>query len=67
MDFELTEAQEELLNEAERMVRREKILDFLNSPKDFFRKRRCAYYDDRLVLALRWLAAQPEEEWEEDY
>ena len=62
MDFELTEAQEELLEEAERIVRREKIADFLNSPKEFFRKLRSGCYEDRLVHALRWLLAQNEEE-----
>ncbi len=62
MDFELTEAQEALLEDAERIVRREKFADFLNSPKQFFRKRRCGYYEDRLVYALRWLMAQNEEE-----
>ncbi len=63
MDYtELTEEQEALLDDAERIVRREKLRDFLNSPKDFFRKKRCGYYDDRLVYALRWLAAQPPED-----
>jgi len=62
MDFELTEAQEELLEDAERIVRREKFADFLNSPKQFFRKLRGGYYEDRLVYALRWLQAQNEEE-----
>lgn len=65
MDFELTEAQEELLEDAERMVRREKLADFLNSPRHFFRRLRCGYYDERLVYALRWMSAQPEEEDEE--
>lgn len=62
MDFELTDAQEELLEDAERIVRREKIVDFLNSPKQFFRKLRCGWYEDRLVYALRWLQAQNDDE-----
>lgn len=67
MDYELNKQQDELLAEAERLVRREKALDFLNSPRDFFRRLRGAYYDERLVLNLRWLAAQGEEEYEEEY
>lgn len=61
MDYELNEQQDELLAEAERLVRREKARDFFNSPRDFFRRVRSAYYDERLVLNLRWLSAQSEE------
>lgn len=65
MDFELTEAQEYLLEDAERMVRREKLADFLNSPKQFFHRLRCGYYEERLVYALRWLSARDGEDEEE--
>lgn len=65
MDLELTEAQEELLEDAERMVRREKLANFLNNPRDFFRRLRSGYYDEKLVYALRWMSAHPVEEDEE--
>jgi len=62
MDYELNEQQEELLGEAEYLLRREKLLDFLNSPKQFFQRRRVGYYEERLLYHLRWLAAQDEGE-----
>ena len=65
MDYELNEQQDELLAEAERMVRREKLRDFLNSPREFFHRLLSAYYDEQLVLKLRWLAAQDEPPYEE--
>lgn len=65
MEYELNEQQDELLAEAERMVRREKARDFFNSPRDFFCRLSGAYYDERLVLNLRWLSAQDEEPYDE--
>lgn len=65
MEYELNEQQDELLAEAERMVRREKARDFFNSPRDFFRRLSSAYYDERLVFNLRWLSAQDEEPYDE--
>ena len=65
MEYELNGQQDELLAEAERMVRREKARDFFNSPRDFFRRLSGAYYDERLVLNLRWLSAQDEEPYGE--
>lgn len=61
MEYELNEQQDELLADAERLVRREKARDFFNSPRDFLRRLRSAYYDERLVLNLRWLAAQSDD------
>lgn len=61
MDQELTQAQELLLADAERLVRQEKLRDFFNSPRQFFRRLCSAYYDERLIFALRWMAAQSEE------
>lgn len=66
MEYELNEQQDELLAEAERLVRQEKLRDFFNSPRDFFRRLRCAWYDELLVRKLRWLSAQPEDDWDED-
>lgn len=65
MDYELNEQQDEFLAEAERLVRQEKARDFFNSPREFFRRLRGAYYDEKLVLNLRWLAAQGEDDYED--
>lgn len=65
MDYELNEQQEGLLDEAERRVRREKLRDFINSPREFFRRLFSAYYDEQLVLELRWLSAQDEPPYDE--
>lgn len=65
MDYELNEQQDEFLADAERLVRREKVRDFFNSPRDFFRRLRGAYYDEKLVRTLRWLATQSEDEYDE--
>lgn len=65
MDYELNEQQDELLAEAERLVRREKLRDFFNSPRELFRRLRGAYYDERLVFYLRWLSAQGDEPYDE--
>lgn len=65
MDYELNEQQDEFLAEAERLVRLEKARDFFNSPREFFRRLRGAYYDEKLVLSLRWLSARDAAEYDE--
>ena len=44
-----------ILRDAKRLVRGEKVSDFLNDPKQFFHRRRVGYYSDRLLFATRWL------------
>lgn len=44
-----------ILKDARRIVRGEKIADFLNDPKQFFHRRHVGYYHDRYLLASRWL------------
>ena len=44
-----------ILRDAKRMVRGEKVSDFLNDPKQYFHRRRVGYYYDRLLFATRWL------------
>ena len=44
-----------ILREARRMVRAEKIGDFINDYRQYFRRQRTGYYSDRLVYLNRWL------------
>ncbi len=62
MEYELNERQEELLGEAEAMVRKEKLADFVNSPRLFLRRMRGGYYDEQILYRLRWLSAQDEDD-----
>ena len=48
-------AQQQLLKDARRMVRGEKVADFLNDPKQFFHRVRVGYYHDRFMFAARWV------------
>ena len=66
MNLDLTEEQNELLEDAKAMLRRRKFADFLNSPRQFFSRLCSGYYNRELVYNLRWLEAQDhEEEYEE--
>ena len=47
--------QARILREARRMVSQEKLTDFLNDPRGFFRRLRMGYYSDRLISLNRWL------------
>ena len=47
--------QTRIFREARRMVSQEKLTDFLNDPRDFFRRLRMGYYSDRLISLNRWL------------
>lgn len=47
--------QEHILKDARRMVRGEKVADFLNDPKQYFHRVRVGYYHDRFLLAARWI------------
>lgn len=62
MEYELNERQEAFLDEAEAMVRREKLADFVNSPRLYFRRMRGGYYDEQILYRLRWLSAQSEKD-----
>lgn len=44
-----------ILRDARRMVRGEKLADFINDPKQFIHRMRVGYYHDRFLLASRWL------------
>lgn len=44
-----------ILKDAKKIVRGEKVADFLNDPKQYFRRVRVGYYHDRYLLATRWL------------
>ncbi len=47
--------EQRILKDARRIVRSEKVADFLNDPKQFFHRLRVGYYHDRYLLASRWL------------
>ena len=47
--------QERILREARRMVRGERLSDFLNDYRQFFQRVRVGYYQDRLMYLNRWL------------
>lgn len=47
--------QQQILKDARRIVRGEKVADFLNEPKQFFHRVRVGYYHDRFLLASRWV------------
>ena len=47
--------QQRILREARRMVRMEKLTDFINDYRQFFHRQRVGYYSDRLVYHNRWL------------
>lgn len=54
--------QTRILREAKHMVNMEKISDFLNDYRQFFRRSRVGYYYDRLVLLNRWLLNDEQEQ-----
>lgn len=59
--------QERILNEAKRMVFSEKVSDFINDPKEFFRRLMVGYYSDRLLLINRWLLNDEQQQIDEYY
>lgn len=50
-----TSPQQQILKDARRIVRGEKVADFLNEPRQFFHRVRVGYYHDRFLLAARWV------------
>ncbi|MCD7770219.1 MAG: hypothetical protein LUH36_08935 [Oscillospiraceae bacterium] len=62
----LNATQRRILNEAKRMVRSEKLADFMNDYKSYFHRRSTGYYDDRLVYITRWLV-NDEQQHIDDY
>ncbi len=59
--------QRRILGEARSMVRREKLTDFLNDYKGFFRRLFSGYYEDRLVYVTRWLVNDEQRNIDEYY
>jgi len=59
--------QERVLGEAKRMVFSEKITDFINDPREFFRRLMVGYYSDRLLLLNRWLLNDEQQQIDEYY
>ncbi len=56
-----------ILTDAHRIVRGEKIADFLNDPKQYFHRVRVGYYNDRYLLAARWLVNDEQQQLDEYY
>ena len=56
-----------ILRDARRMVRAEKLSDFLNDHRQFFHRLRVGYYSDRLVYAARWLVNDEQQQIDEYY
>ena len=61
-----TTTEQHILKDARRMVRGEKVADFINDPKQFFHRVRVGYYHDRFLLATRWLV-NDEQQHIDDY
>ncbi len=58
---------ERIMVDAKRIVRGEKIADFLNDPKQYFHRVRVGYYNDRYLLATRWLVNDEQQQLDEYY
>lgn len=56
-----------ILKDAKRMVRGEKVADFLNDPKAFFHRKRVGYYQDRYIYACRWLVNEEQQQIDSYY
>ena len=56
-----------ILKDAKKIVRGEKLADLLNDPKQYFRRRRVGYYHDRYLLATRWLINDEQQHIERYY
>ena len=59
--------QQQILKDARRMVRGEKVADFLNDPKQYFHRVRVGYYHDRYLLAARWVLNDEQRHIDEYY
>lgn len=62
-----TTADQQILKDARRIVRGEKIADFLNDPKQFIHRVRVGYYHDRFLLAVRWIVNDEQRRIDEYY
>lgn len=49
------------------MVSSEKISDFINDPREFFRRLMVGYYSDRLLFLNRWLLNDEQQQIDEYY
>ena len=62
-----TTTQARILRDAKRMVRSEKVADFINDPRQYFHRRSVGYYSDRLVYATRWLVNDEQQQIDDYY
>ena len=59
--------QQRILRDAKRIVRGEKLSDFINDPKQYFHRKRVGYYSDRLLFAARWLINDEQQQIDDYY
>ena len=59
--------QQRILKDAKKIVRGEKIADFLNDPKQYFHRARVGYYYDRYLFAARWLINDEQQQIDDYY
>ena len=59
--------QDRILRDAKRMVRSEKVSDFLNDHRQFIHRLWVGYYSDRLVYATRWLVNEEQRQIDNYY
>lgn len=59
--------EQRIMKDAKRMVRAEKIADFINEPRQFFHRLRVGYYQDRFMFAARWLINDEQQQIDEYY
>lgn len=59
--------QQRIMKDAKKIVRGEKIADFLNDPKQYFHRTRVGYYHDRFLFAARWLVNDEQQQIDEYY
>ena len=59
--------QQRIMKDAKKIVRGEKIADFLNDPKQYFHRRSVGYYHDRFLFAARRLVNDEQQQIDEYY
>ena len=62
-----SKTKQRILQDAEKVVRGEKVADFLNDPKQFFHRQQVGYYQDRLIYAARWLVNDEQQQIDQYY
>lgn len=56
-----------IFKDAKKIVRGEKLADFLNDPRQYFHRVRVGYYHDRFLFAVRWIVNDEQQQIDEFY